>query len=318
MSVEGSVNSSFDGTDSEDQEWLEGSRENSLDDFLEEGLNGDEEMRQSMGRLRVTNPDATPDMSDNGIQDGSTTDRFVTSLMEEGMFSPALSSADGHNFAQAQVGATLMPTMPMERQRTPVPPESGARDHLDASERDSAGAPYGRTHHAERAIAHHRTRSTSFDHPPLAQPRLPQNDRGDSQPAISTSSGQASSARQDGQREEGQVPLGGTIIESGQLGKQMATHQSLGLGMPRGLASGPEIVELPQQPASQTGGRPSIQERLDKEMKRQSMPGPPRPQELDLPEPVSRSGPEEAPESVSKKVSQKTSIRTLGKRETGS
>ncbi|ORX34827.1 hypothetical protein BD324DRAFT_635198 [Kockovaella imperatae] len=329
LSVEGSADSSFDEAaeddeedDEEDQEWLETShRVNSLDSLLHESSGREEETEDddddeddtlSMARLRITNPDQTPDFSDAGSE--CATGRFVNSLIEEGLLSPSGSTPGSMDQAVFSANATPQlstPSLGESFQATPMM-VSASMDVQPSqptdtySDKDSAGIPYGRSHHAERAAAHH-ARTSSRDYAPirLAQPvTLPtQSDRqmlvnaNAAQPytQYSTPFDDGPHATQAGpmpdpfitiqtattvvtpqkvaERQEDGVPLGrSSHLERIQAARQLATQQSLGLGMPRSPAIAKNLVQATRE-----------EDLVDVEIEQR---GPPKPQQLDLPEPV--------------------------------
>lgn len=181
MSIEGSADGSFD-VDEVEEAYEEGAT--SLDDILESSIDGD------MAQLVITNPDA-------GHDESSTAD-FVNTLIEEGLFSPPQTSTPAF---EDHTGFDESFEMPLEEDDhlpsqppTLSTPSLGSSIHVSPMfnldtlsqplsistsetlstrpEVDSAGIPYGRTHHIERnAIAH------SKPNPPagLTQPALPPN-----------------------------------------------------------------------------------------------------------------------------------------------
>ena len=275
MSVEGSVDGSFEVDSSFEQE------ENSLDDILHDDTDL-VDVSRDMRSLRVTNPDDDVEGSPlaEGYGDESTTADFVNTLIEEGLFSPP------------PLDTPAMPeqddfVMPLEDDAPPVSsfapvlstPSLGDSVHgtplFDGLMPDSLfpthdpeGLPYGRSHHAERAALAHQA---PHEPPHLDQP-FPRNE--DHQmlqnadvtlPALPVGlDTSAPVARQAGpmpdpfitlqtataivspqkDRVEDGVPLGRTShAERLQAARALAT-QSLGLGLP----GRPARIESPNSP----------------------------------------------------------------------
>lgn len=233
----------------------------------------------------------------------SMTANFIDSLVEDGYFSPPTAH-------QAKLAAPVEQTLPplgpvmtsgtapeaytpkldtpsfgaamqfMDQQGASsehqAPADKETPQHRDL---DSAGIPYGRTHHAERAFAAH----SGPHHPeePIEQPQLPRSSPGDGEPVIRSanvkepalptptkqqpqvSNRQSLEVHQDGvfvdpfvtiqtatkvyarsespRRDEDGVPLGRTSHQERAKVARLLATQSLGLGLPHHPAQPPSL-----------------------------------------------------------------------------
>lgn len=267
MSTEGSADGSFE----EEQEWFDDADGREADTSLDDML--DKSSLDQMAKLRVTNPDDEIDES--------TTADFVNTLIEEGLFSPP-------PMATPAFGAPLaFETM----ENTPAPflstPSMGSSVHVTSllgsvepmGDVDSAGIPYGRTHHTERAILAHSLLPisqmsrieqsaipVSGDHLMLlnanaAQLSLPQSTvmptgmshqdgrLPDPFITIQTATNIISPQRS---RSENGIPLGRTSqAERVQAARMLAT-QSLGIGMPRSPAMSKDLTKAQATPVEES------------------------------------------------------------------
>lgn len=273
MSTEHSMDGSFEVDESH---WSDGN--DSLDDVnLQDSID-------SLSRLRVTNPDS-PTASvgetedDHTVADESTTANFVDELIAEGLFSPPQISTpafeEAPSFASVvndQPPALSTPSLGDHIQVTPL---LASMDKI--AETDSAGIPYGRTHHAERAAEAH----AQPIHPKISQPGIPQ--QSDSQMLFNGNAARPSlpystpfdvvpiKATQAGpmpdpfitiqtatkvlsperSRSEDGVPLGRTSHSERMQAARMLATQSLGLGMPRSPAVSKDLHSVsPNTPTS--------------------------------------------------------------------
>lgn len=169
LSAEPSADGSFDVEMEDEADW-EDERQNSLDDLLIEGENmsPNEEIEQESH-------------DDHGAQHNeSTTADFMDTLVQEGLFSPP--EMDTPAFQdQAAFEIPLETSFTEAENESDKPylatPSLGDSVHASPlfenhdvfSETDSAGIPFGRTHHAERAAEAHKTAL----HIPIEQPSLP-------------------------------------------------------------------------------------------------------------------------------------------------
>lgn len=274
MSVEGSADGSFeielDSGSEYDRDWVDEGTEG-LDDSLEEIMPNAQAVMASMERLRVDEPSPTPNHE-------STTADFVNTLIEEGLFSPQQTPALGDQHTPAfedqptfdpssaeedSVPYLSTPSLGDDVLMSPMFAESAAPE-IKYPEKDSAGAPYGRTHHAERAALAHSLPPMvpsspfssahlplSLDHTMLlngnvANPAIPsralptpgtkhfsQQVEPMHDPFITVQTVTSVMSPQADRREEGGVPLGRTShADRANAARALAT-QSLGLGMPR-------------------------------------------------------------------------------------
>ncbi|ORY25090.1 hypothetical protein BCR39DRAFT_309113 [Naematelia encephala] len=281
MSVEGSADGSFDVDKEEDHEWLEDEhREDSLEEILSSSsIGGSQELLDKLGVLRVANPDTSPILSDMGHvnNDESTTADFVNTLIEEGLFSPPQlptpAFEDQPTFelpleddTEPKISFLSTPSLGDSVHATPLLAEMPQLDAPFYPKTDSDGVPYGRSHHAERAVIAH-----SFppmgEMPSLEQPRLPHEaDHGmllnanAAQPALpvrpTTPTDNGPRAHQSGamhdpfitiqtatdiispprERSEDGIPLGRTSHAERVHAARVLATQSIGLGMPRSAA----------------------------------------------------------------------------------
>lgn len=169
MSIEGSADGSFDielDSGSEyDRDWVdEGIEGTQGDDSLEEIMPNARGVMEGMDKLRIDNSSPMP-----ADHDESTTADFVNTLIEEGLFSPQQTPALGDQQTPAfedqpafdppsgdEEGVPYLstPSLGDDVLMSPMFTTSGLPE-INYPEKDSAGAPYGRTHHAERsALAH--------------------------------------------------------------------------------------------------------------------------------------------------------------------
>ncbi|OXG24431.1 hypothetical protein C361_02285 [Cryptococcus neoformans Tu259-1] len=169
LSAEPSADGSFDVEMEDEADW-EDERQNSLDDLLieEENVSPNEQIEQESH-------------DDHDAQHNeSTTADFMDTLVQEGLFSPP--EMDTPAFQdQAAFEIPLETSFTEAENESDRPylatPSLGDSVHASPlfgnhdvfSETDSAGIPYGRTHHAERAAEAHKT----VLHIPIEQPSLP-------------------------------------------------------------------------------------------------------------------------------------------------
>jgi serine/arginine repetitive matrix protein 2 len=263
----------------EDGDWADDdAREDSLEDILHEPATLD----SAYGRqFRVTNPDiSVPDISDDGhgLGDESATAEFMDTLISEGLFSPPeLSTPAFEDYPHFQLptqgheSAPFLSTPSLGDSVHATPLLAGVETDLAISDRDAAGIPYGRTHHAERNAAAHAA-SIQLG-PVIAQPNMPHG--GDHQMLMNGNAAQPASAPNISQsgsdplahqfgpipdpfltiqtatnvlstspsdRTEDGTPLGRTShVERMQAARMLAT-QSLGIGMPRSPAMSQQIT----------------------------------------------------------------------------
>ena len=327
MSTEDSADGSFEVD--EEQEWIDDAdtreNDNSLDDLLEESsLDG-------MSKLRVTNPD------DGQHDDESTTADFVNTLIEEGLFSPpqmatpAFESQPDFGMREDKSAPFLStPSLGSPVQATPL---LGFVEPM--SEVDSAGIPYGRTHHAERATLAHSLPMTSMVSP-LEQPDIPRArdhqmllNANAAQPSLPHTTDSHAISHQYGpmadpfitiqtatkvlspgrSRSQDGIPLDRTSHTERVHAAQMLATQSLGLGMPRSPAFAKDLNDMQAVEGEMLfdasfeesqGGQVETLPVQEKEEPVRRLPKPPKPQQLDLPSPVSSPVKEEV---VEKKVS---------------
>ena len=253
---------------------------------------------------------ATNDSHDYGLGDESTTADFVDALIEEGLLSPHqnAASAFGHRPSISEVSddaapALSTPSLGESIHMTPLLATMDL-DHTNNNDQvDSAGIPYGRTHHAERAATAHKAVPSG---PPVKQPDLPhQSDqqllfnKNAAQPSIysdpfefapisptrqyskqiapmpdpfitlqTTTSVLPSSDVQRTRSEDG-VPLGRTSHAERMQAARMLATQSLGLGMPRSpavsrdLSTAMATSNLPTPAKPSTPAGKSTEEDLD-------------------------------------------------------
>lgn len=263
LSVEGSADGSFEAAEG----WDEGDSLDSTD------FNASAE---ALSKLKIVNPDLSrspsPEVgpSEDGHNEESTTADFVNTLIEEGLFSPPQMQA--HLFEDPPAFATLGDYPPALS--TPSLGDSINLGPLlaDTGSVDSAGIPYGRTHHAERNTQAHANVS---DPPRVSQPSIPK--QSDSRMLLNANASQPSlqystpfdhePAHQvhqagplpdpfitlqtatkvllpeqlDKSRSEDGVPLGRTSHHERMAAARMLATQSLGIGMPRSPAVQKEL-----------------------------------------------------------------------------
>jgi serine/arginine repetitive matrix protein 2 len=258
LSIEGSADGSFEADMEEGEEWIdEGAREDSLDKILGEGMTRE----SSMDSL-----DQTSDIN-HAIHDESATADFFNTLIEEGLFSPPPVATpvfqDQPSFAmpgEDDRSAPFLstPSLGDSIHGTPMMGNLSLDDNTD-----QRGIPYGRTHHAERAVLAHSLppleKVVALEQPDLphqsdhrmllnanaAQPGIPHNqvtigprstqDGPMFDPFITIQTTTKIVTRTT-EREEAGIPLGRTShSERVQAAKLLATS-SLGLGMPRSPA----------------------------------------------------------------------------------
>jgi serine/arginine repetitive matrix protein 2 len=288
---------SFEGTQSEGEDDGEWAVEDARDDSLEDILHEPETLEKAYGRqYRVTNPDmASQEASEDGhggIGDESATAEFMDTLISEGLFSPPeLSTPAFEDYSQFHItsdeSAPFLSTPSLGDSVHATPLLAGVEPTMPDT--DSAGIPYGRTHHAERNAAAHSAPPLGA---PIQQPAIPH--AGDHQMLLNANASQPSLpmgrsstnniAHQSGpmpdpfisiqtatnvltpasERQEGGIPLGRTShVERMQAARMLAT-QSLGIGMPRspGLS---QTFSVP--PPVQPSFTPSVdEESVDSEM----------------------------------------------------
>jgi hypothetical protein len=265
-------------TQSEGEDEGDWADEDLRDDSLEDILHEPATLDKAYGRqpFRVTNPDVSvPDISDDGhggVGDESATAEFMDTLISEGLFSPPELSTpafeDYPHFqlpTQSHEAAPFLSTPSLGDSVHATPLLAGVEPELVASDRDAAGVPYGRTHHAERNAAAHAApvhlgavieqpdMPHGSDHQmlmngnaalPASAPGLARSTSGrmahqsgpipDPFLTIQTATSVLSPPQTD--RSEGGIPLGRTShIERMQAARMLAT-QSLGIGMPRSPA----------------------------------------------------------------------------------
>lgn len=258
MSAEASMDGSFEV---EESQWSDG---DSLDDVnLDESIGSID----SLSRLRVANPDSPTvegSTEDGHVPDESTTANFVDELIAEGLFSPPQIStpafADPPTFTSIVEDRPPALSTPLLGETIQATPILASVDQVQ-NDRDSAGIPYGRTHHAQRAVEAH----TQPIHPNIAQPDIPQQSGQmlfngnaakpslpystpyDVAPIKATQAGPMPDPfitiqtatkvlAPERTRSEDGIPLGRTShVERMQAARMLAT-QSLGLGMPRSPA----------------------------------------------------------------------------------
>ena len=275
LSNENSLDGSFDSPPAAAVAWMNNesldgllSEQNGDDSFgsigsigsLSVGSIGSENSIDSLARLRITNPDAPSPEGQGHQRSESTTADFVNTLIEEGLFSPPT----GQTPAMAD-----MPTFEMPDEVPPVmsstPRFSPSSLPEQETNRDQAGIPYGRSHHAERAAAARAApRPVSHIEQPqiphqsdeklllngnAAQPSLPYSTPFDSQPIHSHQTGPMPDpfitiqtatkvlSPPHKSREENGIPLGRTSHSERVQAARMLATQSLGLGYPRGNPS---------------------------------------------------------------------------------
>ena len=290
-----STEASADGSFDMGEEQWDDRRDESMDDFSTEG--GDDSIGSidSAGRLRVTNPDTSPDMSENG-NDESTTAEFVNTLIEEGLFSPPQMETPAF---EEQAAFEL----PLEAPVLATPSLGGsvhvtpmlASMELKHGERDSASVPYGRTHHSQRAGMTHS--STPKASQPVQQPNIPTNvdhqmlfNANAAQPALqyTTPFDTIPTAHQNGPmpdpfitiqtatkvlspertKSEDGAPLGRTSHTERMQAARMLATQSLGLGMPRSPAIPRDLTHatsLDQIARASTPKKGAKEQKSDKE-----------------------------------------------------
>lgn len=296
MSVEGATpDGSFELEAQSDgeEEWADEPAEDSLEEILLEPESLDKAMRRQ--RYVVTNPDLPAvDTSEDGhtqeeVGDESATAGFMDTLIEEGLFSPPEMDSEAfedypHVSLATSNPAPFLSTPSLGDSVHATPLFAGVEPDQMYAETDSAGVPYGRTHHAERNAQAHAHAAVHDE--PIAQPAL-HHSQGDNhrmllnanaaQPSLPRSPEQTKSiplAHQDGpmpdpfitiqtatnalspprekERDEGGVPLGRTShVERMQAARMLATQQ-LGIGMPRS----PAVTKDLQGANSQTMPKP--------------------------------------------------------------
>lgn len=304
VTPDGSFEQETQSEGEEDGDWADDdARDDSLEDIMLEPATLD----KAYGRqFRVTNPDTSvPDISDDGhgIGDESATAEFMDTLISEGLFSPPeLSTPAFEDYPHFQLptegneAAPFLSTPSLGDSVHATPLLAGVEPDLAANDRDAAGVPYGRTHHAERNAAAHAAPVQLG--PVIGQPDMPHG--GDhqmlmnanaAQPALSSGlarSGSGHLAHQTGpipdpfltiqtatnvlstsqeDRTEGGIPLGRTShIERMQAARMLAT-QSLGIGMPRSPAVSQQMARAQSDSGRDIEHTPSPEdEDLDSEM----------------------------------------------------
>lgn len=325
LSTEGSADGSFEL----EEEWVDNAdgrdEDTSLDDIL------DESALDRMAKLRVTNPDD---------HDESMTADFVNTLIEEGLFSPPQIATPAFD---------AQPAFDMEDKPAPFLSTPSLGDSVHATplfgcvdtmgDIDSAGIPYRRTHHAERAALTHslpqlnrvsplerRDMPHASDHQMFmngnaAQPSLPHSypaplahQDGPMPDPFITIQTATKALSPECSRSEGGIPLGRTShVGRVQAARTLAT-QSLGLGMPRSPAISKDLTSAQASPEMENEmlfdasfeespeGQAEVETPLEKEDLSRRLPKPPQPRQLDLPSPVS-SPVKEAEKPEPKKVS---------------
>ncbi|WRT63799.1 uncharacterized protein IL334_000724 [Kwoniella shivajii] len=292
MSAEPSMDGSFDVTrDDEDEDgWVDErviqmhlARDDSLDDLLSDS--------QAMNRHMLLNSgEASPiltEENDGQMLDGSTTAEFMDTLIEEGLFSPPTMDTPAFE-DQAAFELPLEPLDGDSDRPFLSTPSLGDSVHVTPllagemfGETDSAGIPYGRTHHVERAAVAH-SLSLIEKVSTIEQPGFPRNQEHSmlmninaSQPAIPQSpihypeyndpfASSAPHAHQAGvmpdpfitvqtatnvlpiqhmERDEDGVPLSRTSHAERIQARRVLATQSLGLGMPRSPAISQELTK---------------------------------------------------------------------------
>ena len=332
MSVEGSADGSFEL----DEEWVddgESGRDNSLDDILEESaLDG-------VARLRIHRSESPT------VNDESTTADFVNTLIEEGLFSPPQLATPAFNEQPMfqipdHMSAPFLST-PSMGDSVHATPLLGV---MQVDDLDSAGIPYGRTHHSDRSTVAH-AQSTNGQDISLGQPALPHNEEhkmllnaNAAQPSLPPSTSREAISHQEGamydpfitiqtatavlsperSRSEDGIPVGRTSHVERQQAARMLATQSLGLGMPRSPAIAKNLTDVQDLADEDTDGQQAEEESGDDgemlfdasfEMSHEGetrptempklgawmddggevsrkLPKPPKPQQLDLPSPV--------------------------------
>ncbi|EIW73323.1 hypothetical protein TREMEDRAFT_73045 [Tremella mesenterica DSM 1558] len=190
MSVEGSINGSFEQLDSdENDEWVDDGRDNSFEVILNSPPVLSMTTHKPHPPSRSFNlPTGVAQEEGDQIDDAdaSTTADFMDALVEEGLFSPpelptpviptvpevpSESSDEDHPdtfLSTPSLGGSLHPTPLLGDSEFSPPMESTFK----FTEKDHSGIPYGRTHHAQRAaIAHSLPPIQSVS--PLVQPAIP-------------------------------------------------------------------------------------------------------------------------------------------------
>ncbi|WWC99204.1 hypothetical protein V866_006099 [Kwoniella sp. B9012] len=185
MSAEPSMDGSFEVNnhdDEEDEGWVdEGinmslklsmARENSLDELL-----------SGAQPIFGSSADASPvftEENDGQMPEDSTTANFMDTLIEEGLFSPPTMDTPAFE-DQAAFELPLEPVDDDSDRPFLATPSLGGSVHASPllasgmfGETDSAGIPYGRTHHAERAAIAH-SLSPAKPVSPIEQPDIPRD-----------------------------------------------------------------------------------------------------------------------------------------------
>jgi len=273
LSVEGSADGSFEATEG----WEEG---NSIDS------NDLDASVAALSKLQIVNRSVSPELgpSEDGHGEESTTADFVNTLIEEGLFSPPQMQAPVFEDQPAFIPLAANPpalSTPSMGDSIDLTPLLAVADDVDP-----AGAPYGRTHHAERNAQAH---AMAQEPPRLAQPAIPRQadprmllNANAAQPSSYTTPFDSEPIRQahqagplfdpfitaqtatkvlspeklDRSRSEDGVPLGRTSHQERMVAARMLATQSLGLGMPRSPAIQKELSTANTQTMLPTLGQP--------------------------------------------------------------
>ena len=330
MSVEGSADGSFEL----DEEWIDDGAEEreendySLDDLL------DDSALDRLANLRVA------PSHDNDHE--STTADFVNTLIEEGLFSPPLMTTSAFFEDQPEPRINVddhapflsTPSLGDSVHATPL---LGSAEPI--GEVNSAGIPYGRSHHAERAaLAHALPPVTQMF--PLEQPKIPHShdhhmlrNADAAQPSLPQSALPGMSHQEGAMfdpfitiqtvtkvlsselsRSEGGIPLGRTSHAERVQATRMLATQNLGLGMPRSPAVAKDLTDIQASPAEEenemlfdasfemsTEDQVQSMGPTEKEESSRRLPKPPKPQQLDLPSPVKSPAKQHAELEVAEK-----------------
>ncbi|WWC58165.1 uncharacterized protein I303_100701 [Kwoniella dejecticola CBS 10117] len=187
MSAEPSMDGSFEVRQHEDEDeddaWIDEGinlnlpRENSLDELLSDTHAIDRHMQAAAASA---SPILTEE-NDGTMPEDSTTANFMDTLIEEGLFSPPTMDTPAFD----DQNAFELPLEPVDHDSDRpflATPSLGGSVHATPlfagdmfGETDSAGIPYGRTHHAERAALAH-SLSPVKGVSPIEQPQLPREE----------------------------------------------------------------------------------------------------------------------------------------------
>ena len=297
MSVEGSVDGSFEvqNSDVDGDDWEDDAQNGSFEELLLSPTTDKAFALPTLETRREISPTLSSEEAD---QDQSTTADFVNTLIEEGLFSPPdiptpvlndqpafeLPSDDERSapfLSTPSLGDSVHATPMLANCDVLTPHED---KNYEFPDKNSAGIPYGRSHHVERAVLAHSLPPVKGVSP-LAQPEFPHEVdhymlmNGDaarpSLPQRAAAGNDGPHAHQSGlmpdpfitidtatkvlspdkkPRAEDGIPLGRTSHHERMQAARMLATQGLGLGMP-GMPRSPGLNKdlfqsHPAQPAS--------------------------------------------------------------------